>query len=232
MSGGITGVAAGGQSQGPKPSRPVRQSTGLGQRNDEDVRTALVDAEQLVSQTTTRLAAEEARSIALDQQVQAMQGQGPSILAELWLNYVEMVRTMNTWTGEQTKEAYFLSMEGATTTCKQATLQDEGPEVLATLAQFKEAFLKGFKKLKTPVESVQLVAQLKQTSAGRAWITTTGIQIASTRLTRSTSPTLPTNRRQERATSGQSNKMCSSTSWQGSTAISKHGSLPSSKAWT
>ena len=33
--------------------------------------------ERLVTQTTTRLAAEEARAIALEQQVQAMQAQGP-----------------------------------------------------------------------------------------------------------------------------------------------------------
>ena len=64
-----------------------------------------------------------------------MQAQGPSILAaldsqttnkvprwggapgdfsaELWLNQVEMLRTMNKWTEEQTKEACFVSMEGA-----------------------------------------------------------------------------------------------------------------------
>ena len=45
-------------------------------------------------------------------------------------------------------------MEGAAATWKQATLQDGGPDSLATLAQFKEAFLKRFKKLKTPAESV------------------------------------------------------------------------------
>ena len=79
--------------------------------------------------------------------------------AELWLNQVEMLRTMNKWTEEQTKEACFLSMEEATAMWKQAMLQDKGPKALATLAQFKEAFLKRLKKLKTPV------AQLKQTSA-------------------------------------------------------------------
>ena len=47
------------------------------------MRAALEDAERLVAQTTTRLAAEEARATALDQQVQAMQAQGPSILAAL-----------------------------------------------------------------------------------------------------------------------------------------------------
>ena len=40
------------------------------------MRAALEDAERLVAQTTTRLAAEEARATALDQQVQAMQAQG------------------------------------------------------------------------------------------------------------------------------------------------------------
>ena len=50
---------------------------------DEDVRAALADIERLVAQTTTRLAAEEARAMALDQQVQVMQAQGPSILAAL-----------------------------------------------------------------------------------------------------------------------------------------------------
>ena len=81
--------------------------------------------------------------------------------AELWLNKVEMLRTMNKWTEKQTKEACFLSMEGAAAIWKQATLRDEGPDALATLAQFKEVFLKRFKKLMTPAESVQLVAQLK-----------------------------------------------------------------------
>ena len=44
-------------------------------------------------------------------------------------------------------------------------LRDEGDGALATFPLFKEAFLKRFKKLKTPAESVQMVAQLKQTSA-------------------------------------------------------------------
>ena len=55
-----------------------------------------------------------------------------------------MLRTMNKWTEEQTKEACFLSMESAAGTWKQATLRDEGPDTLATLAKFKEAFLKRF----------------------------------------------------------------------------------------
>ena len=66
---------------------------------------------------------------------------------------------------EQTKEACFLSLEGAVATWKQATLRDEGPNTLQTFPAFKEAFLKRFKKLKTPAESVQIVAQLRQTSA-------------------------------------------------------------------
>ena len=56
-------------------------------------------------------------------------------------------------------------MEGAAATWKQAVLRDEGPNALGTFDAFKEAFLKRFKKLKTPAESVQLVAQLRQTSA-------------------------------------------------------------------
>ena len=76
-----------------------------------------------------------------------------------------LLRTMNKWTEEQTKEACFLSMEGVAATWKQATLMDEGPDALATFALFKEAFIKRFKKLKTPAESVQLVAQLKQKTA-------------------------------------------------------------------
>ena len=58
-----------------------------------------------------------------------------------------------------------MSMEGAAATWKQAALRDEGADALATFTQFKEAFLKRFKKLKMPAESVQLVAKLKQTSA-------------------------------------------------------------------
>ena len=53
------------------------------QASNADYRTALEQAERLVAQTTTRLAAEEARATALDQQVQAMQAQGPSVLAAL-----------------------------------------------------------------------------------------------------------------------------------------------------
>ena len=77
---------------------------------------------------------------------------------------------MNKWTEEQSKEACFLSMEGAAATWKQATLRDEGPDALATLTQFKEAFLKRFKNLKTPAESIQLVAQLKQTPYPQALV--------------------------------------------------------------
>ena len=151
--GGATGGATGG-ADGP-PTNPRGQNPqGPIANRGEDVRAALETAERLVAQTTTRLAAEEARATALDQQVQAMQAQGPSILAaldsqttnkvprwsgaqgdfsaELWLNQVEMLRTMNKWTEEQTKEACFLSMEGAAATWKQATLRDEGPNALAT----------------------------------------------------------------------------------------------------
>ena len=182
-----TAEGAAGGANGP-PTNPRGQNpVGPVVNRGDDVRAALETAERLVAQTATRLAAEEARATALDQQVQAMQAQGPSILAaldsqttnkvprwgaspgdfsaELWLNQVEMLRTMNKWTEEQTKEACFLSMEGAAATWKQATLRDEGTDALATFPLFKEAFLKRFKKLKTPAESVQLVAQLKQTSA-------------------------------------------------------------------
>ena len=94
-----------------------------------------------------------------------MQAQGPSILAaldsqttnkvprwggapgdfsaELWLNQVEMLRTMNKWTEEQTKEACFLSMEGAAATWKQATLRDEGADALATFARSRRRSLSG-----------------------------------------------------------------------------------------
>ena len=135
---GVTGPPT--NPRGQNPAGPF-----VDQRRGEDVRAALENAERLVAQTTTRLAAEEARAIALDQQVQAMQAQGPSILAaldsqttnkvprwggaagdfsaELWLNQVEMLRTMNKRTEEQTKEACFLSMKGAAATWKQANPQ-------------------------------------------------------------------------------------------------------------
>ena len=122
---GATGGATGG-SAGP-PTNPRGQiPMGPLVNRGEDVRAALETAERLVAQTTTRLAAEEARATALDQQVQAMQAQGPSILAaldsqttnkvprwsgaqgdfsaELWLNQVEMLRTMNKGSKEQTKD--------------------------------------------------------------------------------------------------------------------------------
>ena len=185
---GAAGATAGANgTEGPPTGARGLNPVGPFIQRGEDIRAALEDAERLVAQTTTRLAAEEARATALDQQVQAMQAQGPSILAaldsqttnkvprwgaatgdfsaELWLNQVEMLRTMNKWTEEQTKEACFLSLEGAAATWKQATLRDEGDGALATFPLFKEAFLKRFKKLKTPAESVQMVAQLKQTSA-------------------------------------------------------------------
>ena len=50
------------------------------------------------------------------------------------------------WTEKQTKEACFLSLEGAVATWQQATLRDEGQDALATLARLKEAFLKHFKE--------------------------------------------------------------------------------------
>ena len=152
-SGGATGGFSG---VDPLPTNPRGQNPAglfinrqMG-RMDTDVRAALENAERLVVQTTTRLAAEEARVMALDQQMQAMQAQGPSILAaldsqttnkvlrwggapgdfsvELWLNQVEMLRTMNKWTAEQTKKACFLSMEDTAAIWKQATLRAKGPD--------------------------------------------------------------------------------------------------------
>ena len=76
--GGATGGTAGPPTN-PRGQNPVGPLVNRG----EDVRAALETAERLVAQTTTRLAAEEARATALDQQVQAMQAQGPSILAAL-----------------------------------------------------------------------------------------------------------------------------------------------------
>ena len=78
--------AAGGAAGGADapPTNPRGQNLpGPFVNRGEDVRAALENAERLVAQTTTRLAAEEARATALDQQVQAMQAQGPSILAGL-----------------------------------------------------------------------------------------------------------------------------------------------------
>ena len=72
----LAGGAAGG-SDGP-PTNPRGQNpTGPFVNRGEDVRAALENAERLVAETTTRLAAEEARATALDQQVQAMQASGP-----------------------------------------------------------------------------------------------------------------------------------------------------------
>ena len=105
--GGGAGAGAAAPPTNPRGQNP----TGPFVNRGEDVRAALENAERLVAQTTTRLAAEEASATALDQQVQAMQAQGPSILAaldsqttnkvprwgraardfsaELWLNQVE-----------------------------------------------------------------------------------------------------------------------------------------------
>ena len=86
QAGGATGGAAGGATGGaelpPINPRGHNPQVPIVNRGD-DVRAALETAERLVAQTTTRLAAEEARAAALDQQVQAMQAQGPSILAAL-----------------------------------------------------------------------------------------------------------------------------------------------------
>ena len=82
QAGGAAGGATGG-AEGP-PTNPRGQNPqGPIVNRGKDVRAALETAERLVAQTTTRLAAEEARATALDQQVQAMQAQGPSILAAL-----------------------------------------------------------------------------------------------------------------------------------------------------
>ena len=78
------GGAPGG-SDGP-PTNPRGQNPqGPFVNRGEDVRAALENAERLVAQTTTRLAAEEARTMALDQQVQAMQAQGPVSYTHLTL---------------------------------------------------------------------------------------------------------------------------------------------------
>ena len=111
---------------------------------------------------------------------------------------------MNKWTEEQTKEACFLSMEGAAATWKQATLRDEGPNALATFPIFKEAFLKRFKKLKTPAESVQIVVQLRQTSAETCLDFYDRCTTPSTRRTRRTCDSWETSQRRERGTSGPS----------------------------
>ena len=67
--------------RGQNPAGPfINRQTG---RMDNNVRPALENVERLVAQTATRLAAKEARAMAPDQQVQAMQAQGPSILAAL-----------------------------------------------------------------------------------------------------------------------------------------------------
>ena len=79
------GAGAGAGAAGP-PTNPRGQNpTGpfVDRQRADDVRAALENAERLVAQTTIRLAAEEARATALHQQVQAMQAQGPSILAAL-----------------------------------------------------------------------------------------------------------------------------------------------------
>ena len=76
------GGAAGG-SDGPPTNTRGQNPTGPFVSRGEDVRAALENAERLGAQTTTRLAGEEARATALDQQVQAVQAQGPSILAAL-----------------------------------------------------------------------------------------------------------------------------------------------------
>ena len=65
MLGGATGGAMGGDPlptspRGQNPARPVITQQGSGQGMDKDVLAALADAERLVAQTTTRLAAEEA----------------------------------------------------------------------------------------------------------------------------------------------------------------------------
>ena len=94
---GATGGATGG-SAGP-PTNPRGQNpVGPLVNRGEDVRAALETAERLVAQTSTRLAAEEARATALDQQVQAMQAQGPSILAALDLQTTNKVPR---WSGAQ-----------------------------------------------------------------------------------------------------------------------------------
>ena len=94
---GTPGGATGGfNGKDPPPTNPrgqnpagslINRQTG---RMDNNARAALENAERLVAQTT-RLAAEEARAMALDQQVQAMQAQGPSILAALALQTTNKV---------------------------------------------------------------------------------------------------------------------------------------------
>ena len=70
--GGGAGAGAAAPPMNPRGHNP----TGPFVNRGEDVRAALENAERLVAQTTTQLAAEEARATALDQQVQAIHPRG------------------------------------------------------------------------------------------------------------------------------------------------------------
>ena len=165
-------------------------SSGLGStraQTDANLKKQLEEAEKLVAQGATRLAGEEARADVLQQQLQDMQAQqAPSVIAaldaqtsnkipkwsasqsdfsaEMWMTQVKLLRTVNKWSADQTKEACYLSLEGSAAIWKQAKIREEGEASLATFELFEAAFLKRFKRLKTPAESVQIVAQLRQTS--------------------------------------------------------------------
>ena len=101
-----TAEGAAGGANGP-PTNPRGQNpVGPIVNRGDDVRAALKTAERLVAQTATRLAAEEATATALDQQVQAMQAQGPSILAALDSQTTNKVPRWGASTGDFSAELW------------------------------------------------------------------------------------------------------------------------------
>jgi len=161
---------------------------GSGNQGDQDLRARLQAAEDGLAEGATARAALLGQNEALTDEVRELQAQAaPTVLAaldaqssnkvprwgasssdfsaEMWIGQVEMLRTVNKWSGEQTREACFLSLEGSAAIWKQAKVLEEGAASLDSFEKFKTEFLKRFKRLRTAAESVQMVSQLKQTSA-------------------------------------------------------------------
>ena len=82
--------------------------------------------------------------------------------AEDWLESVNTVRGIKTWTAPQTLQAMVFNLGGEARTWYTTKKQDVDGDPVNTLESFTTAFLERFRTLKTPSEVISLISHLKQ----------------------------------------------------------------------
>ena len=82
--------------------------------------------------------------------------------AEDWLESVNTVRGIKTWTPQQTLQAMVFNLGGEARTWYTTKKQDVDGDPVDTLETFTTAFLERFRTLKTPSEVISLISHLKQ----------------------------------------------------------------------